>query len=546
MKFLSELTERIPGGAENVKSAYRLTNLQRDMLFHHLYEADGKSDTYNLPLLIRFDTEAALGDFCNALNALIARHDILRTSFAWLGLDHPIQIVWNRAELHVQPLTAEPSQTISDIVREYSNERFRLDFSQAPILQARSIHLDNKWWLLLVSHHVIEDFRSIELASQEMARFLEGYADLGDPPQFSTVLNRFDAQSHSSRARDHEWLAGKLRGYVRPDAGNSSTFAYTDCTQAREHLATLPREFYEAVADLCQERRVTSAAVFHLAWAATLAEAEGTADVLFGSVRSLRAVFPEMATCLGPLIDTVPIRVDFRRGTIADLLEDVHLALGQSLQLGEVSLSDLKRLTDVPPHRPLFNGILNFRRAGSPDDPTERGSRLRVPFISSERYSFPYAFAVSDSGVSYLLTIQTTAQELSPARLFERVLEKLQAVLDPRGMHTSAMALINLEACCAMLHPSEALTDRKKADAIQVDRSLHPELLKACQEILGRTLVASQRSFLEQGGTSVEALRLSAMLGRTADGSSKISVRDVLNSPTLGQLSDLLNPHIRH
>ncbi len=68
---------------------------------------------------------------------------------------------------------------------------------------------------------------------------------------------------------------------------------------------------------------------------------EGTADVLFGSVRSLRAVFPEMATCLGPLIDTVPIRVDFRRGTIADLLEDVHLALGQSLQLGEVSLSDL-------------------------------------------------------------------------------------------------------------------------------------------------------------------------------------------------------------
>jgi len=72
------IARTVPGGAENVQDVYTLSALQEGMLFHRLLSED--SDPYLLSTLFELESADCANPLKEALQAVIARHDALRTA----------------------------------------------------------------------------------------------------------------------------------------------------------------------------------------------------------------------------------------------------------------------------------------------------------------------------------------------------------------------------------------------------------------------------------------------------------------------------------
>lgn len=71
------------------------------------------------------------------MQAVIARHDILRTSVAWEGLGEPVQVVWREARLMVEELALDPADgDIADQLQvRFDPRHTRFDLRQAPMMR---------------------------------------------------------------------------------------------------------------------------------------------------------------------------------------------------------------------------------------------------------------------------------------------------------------------------------------------------------------------------------------------------------------------------
>ena len=74
-----------------MKDIYPLSPMQKGLLFHSLYAPH--QDVYFRQTTCRFTGSLDICAFQKAWQAVIDRHDILRTYFVWEGVSEPVQVV---------------------------------------------------------------------------------------------------------------------------------------------------------------------------------------------------------------------------------------------------------------------------------------------------------------------------------------------------------------------------------------------------------------------------------------------------------------------
>ncbi|MGA9705099.1 condensation domain-containing protein, partial [Pseudomonas sp.] len=204
---IDRIVASIPGGAANVQDIYPLAPLQEGMLYHHLSAEQG--DPYVLHAQFVFDSRGRLEAFAEALQWVIDRHDILRTSMAWESLDAPVQVVWRKATLACEEAHFSGGDALGRLLAGYDARTYRMDLGQAPLL--RLVFADDpansRVVAMLLFHHTILDHTALDVVRHEIQLYLAGeQAQAGAPVAFRSyiaqVLHGVGEQEHERFFRE--------------------------------------------------------------------------------------------------------------------------------------------------------------------------------------------------------------------------------------------------------------------------------------------------------------------------------------------------------
>ncbi len=133
------------------KEYYPLSSAQKRLFF--LEQLENIGATYNMPMAVILNQEPDKKKFEKTIQALITRHETLRTSFALIN-NEAVQRVHLSVDFEIQEIQSN-SRSIDQIIK---NSKCPFDLSRPPLIRIRTAALpEEKFLLMFEMHHIIGD-----------------------------------------------------------------------------------------------------------------------------------------------------------------------------------------------------------------------------------------------------------------------------------------------------------------------------------------------------------------------------------------------------
>ncbi len=516
---------------KNIETIYPLSPMQQGMLFHTIYEPD--SSIYFEQLHFKLKGPLDVEPFKKALQRVIERHPVLRTSFVWKKTGKMMQVVHKEIDLPLETLDW----------RQYSNEEqhkhFRallqkdrqrgFNLNKAPLLRMTLIQLDDDAWRVIWSnHHIILDGWSNPILLKEIFTLYEGLRNGQDIPL--------------PRARPYRdyvaWLQkqdkNKAETYWRELLGDFS--APTPLTvdkpvkevagQTSDHASLhleLDREAGKQLQKLAKQHNLTVNTLVQGAWAYLLHRYSGEDDVVIGVTVSGRP--PEIQgveSMVGLFINTLPMRIEIDENQkVMDWLKSIQ---NQSVALRDFeysSLAEVQRLSNLESNNPLFNSIVVFENYPVDRSLQEQKGSLQIEdFGSYEQTNFPLTLVAAARGDSVVLEFKYDTGRFD-ASTIERTLQHLANLL--QGMAAQPQRpLLHLP----LMTPGEKeqIVNRWKdvAESIPKNETIHQLIESQAEQRPDQTAISMDGQSLSYDELNRQANQLAHYLMQNGAGAGQL------------------------
>ncbi|MCR8717523.1 amino acid adenylation domain-containing protein [Pseudomonas syringae] len=432
---IDRIVASVPGGAANVQEIYPLAPLQEGILYHHLTAEQG--DPYLLQWRLAFDSLERLHAWAAALQQVINRHDILRTSVVWEGLESPQQVVWRRAELTLQAVDFEPEDSqisvIDRLQRRYDARSHRLDLAQAPLMRLVHAHdsSSGETVAILLFHHLVLDNTAMEVVSREMQAVLsEQHSALKTPVPYRNYVAQVNLRNDD--ARHTAFFSEMLADVEEPTLPFGMHDVPADGSGIEEDRRTLDNNLALRLREQARQLGVSAASLMHVAWARVLGVLANRRDVVFGTVLLGRMGGEGAERALGVFINTLPLRVDTALATRA-AVKAVHSRLAALIAHEQASLVLAQGCSGVASGTPLFSALLNYRHSAEVKPHDGEGLWQGVRVLGGDvRSNYPLTLSVDDLGEDFdlhVLALQGIGAE-RVAGWMQNTLEQLVQALE--------------------------------------------------------------------------------------------------------------------
>ena len=448
---IAAIVSLVPGGAPNVQDIYPLAPLQEGILFHHLLGGEG--DPYLMGVLVSFDTREHLDTHLQALQAVIDRHDILRTAVLWEGLREPVQVVWRKATLKVEEVVLDPcaGDPAKQMYALFDPRYHRINVREAPLLRINVAYdeQNRRWLMMFLRHHLAGDHNTLEVMQQEGLAYRLGRASELPPSEpFRNLVAQ--ARLGVSEQEHIVFFRKLLQDVDEPTAPFGILDVQGDGAGIEDASLTLERHLSLRLRAQSRRLGVSAASLCHVAWAHVLARTTGRNDVVFGTVLFGRMGARASDRVLGPFINTLPVRIKIGEEAADATVRRMHFLLADLMRHEHAPLALAQRCSGVPAPAPLFSALFNYRHSVSASRADSDRAWKGIQFLyGKERTNYPVTLSVDDMAEDFALSVQAV-NPIDPFRVCQFMCTAVQALI--QALETSSpVAVSTLE----ILPPSE-------------------------------------------------------------------------------------------
>ncbi len=164
------------------------------------------STVYHMPGALRIIGLLQMGALEQAINTIIQRHEILRTTFEVTPDGQPFQVIQEHKWLSISTadLTGLPEKEREETLRELIGQETRCPFDlvKGPLLRVKLLRLQEcEHVLFYTMHHIISDGWSAEVLTREFGQLYQAYSS-GQP----SPLRALPIQYADYAAWQREWM----------------------------------------------------------------------------------------------------------------------------------------------------------------------------------------------------------------------------------------------------------------------------------------------------------------------------------------------------
>ncbi|WP_458110063.1 amino acid adenylation domain-containing protein [Bacillus zhangzhouensis] len=294
---------------------YPVSSAQKRM--YVLQQLHPEAVTYHMPAVLMMEGSLDLQQLEEALQALIERHESLRTAFVEID-GVPVQKVYRRVPFTLEIVEVESGQEQSVV------EEFITPFSlhQAPLMRAKVAKLsDEKHVFMMDMHHIIADGVTRSLLIQELAQLYEKKAL--PPVQLHykdyAVWQQEEKQLTSLEKERHYWL----KQYAQPPEDLALPLDFPrPSVQSFEGDRVdrwLSAEKAQSIKSLMAAKGVSLNMVMQTAFAIFLHKLTGQTDIVIGAVTAGRT-HASLERIPGMFVNTLALRNELQLEETAEHL----------------------------------------------------------------------------------------------------------------------------------------------------------------------------------------------------------------------------------
>ncbi|MEA5581859.1 amino acid adenylation domain-containing protein [Nodularia harveyana UHCC-0300] len=361
-----------------------------------LYQMEGASATYNMPAAVEMTGVLNIPALEQALQTVIRRHEVLRTSFTTVD-GHALQIIDPDANvtLPVVDLQGATADKVTELAILDAEKPF--DLTTAPLMRATLLKLSEKSHVLLINmHHIVADGWSLGILIPELSNLYTAFLQ-GKP----SPLPELTIQYADFAVWQREWLQGEAYNqklnYWQKQLEDAPPLLELPTDRPRPAIQTfrgssqdspLPLELTAQLNRLSQQFGVTLFMTLEAAFVTLLHRYSGQTDILVGSPIANRQA--ETEALIGFFVNTLVLRSHLENNPpFAELLQQVKQVALDAYTHQDVPFErvvDALQLQRNLSHTPLFQVMFALQNApmGTLELPGLQLSQLPIEAITSK------------------------------------------------------------------------------------------------------------------------------------------------------------------